>query len=94
MNAFFKLAAAAAAVLLLTAAISLLRPFADYGALEGQSLADPLATETAVFKFTDTGKSQLQRVVQCRTLGIGSHALITRCQRSEGGDTETLWRRL
>lgn len=123
MNAFFKLVAAATAVLLLAAAISLLRPFADYGALEGQSLAelrrhtsagntplfchdgddfctayissaDSLAMETAVFKFTDAGKNQLQRVVQCRTLGIGSHALITRCQRSEGGHTETLWHRL
>ncbi|MCP2041080.1 hypothetical protein L1281_001674 [Neisseria sp. HSC-16F19] len=123
MNTFFKLIAAAAAVLLLVAAVSLLRPFADYSAWENQSLAglrshtdaqgitlfchdgddfctayidsaDPLATETAVFKFADKGKSRLQRVVQCRSLGFGERALITRCQRNEGGRSETLWQKI
>lgn len=120
MNALWKLLAAAAAVLLLVVAVSLLRPFADYSAQEGQDLAalrrhtdgqnqplfchdsddfctvyvasaNPLTTETVVFKFTDARKSYLQRVVQCRALALGERALITRCQRSEGGRQETVW---
>ena len=123
MNTLFKFLLTATAILLLAAAISLLRPFADYSTWENQSLAelrrhtdarsiplfchdgddfctayidnaDPLATETAVFKFADSGKSRLQRVVQCRSLGFGERALITRCQRNEGGRSETLWQKI